>query len=546
MKVTFLLFLVLLCAVCTFLFNFSYLQQVEQKSSPSNASSKEPSSSLKKKLWKRKSPVHEIAGLSCQKYGGPEDDAAVAEMVYWRDIPSDAHYKSPYGSAGTTGPKNPKYLTFEPDEGHWNNKRMSMETVVVMAVAMGRILVLPPEQDLVYTEIFHFDSITKEFPLQVITMEEFLKREGLTGNLRDTNGNVKYPPDNKRVNWNKDMRHLWDHPLWPYLREVSTKVMWEIDKCVAAFSEKPGPGGEERLKEYLKQTEERLHSLIRIEGYTGNPTPVDAPPQDRLREMLGTRNAICVYDEKMQNAKYLHTMGDNQSRARLLAHFYVLLFFEDWRQDLLMKRFVRDHFRYTDELQCAAARIVNEMRQLAKNNGDPRGNFETFHIRRGDFLAFQKGSQVTAEDIYKNTRSVLVENSTIYIATDERDKSFFEALRKHYHIYFMDDFQHLMMGLGMSKFGMLDQLVASRGRTFVGLYYSTFTGYINRMRAYHAQKNQSPGYEDGIIQSYFYAERRFKYAMRQYRSISWPTWAREFPVAWRDIDHDVLEMDIHS
>ena len=57
-------------------------------------------------------------------------------MVYWRDIPSDANYTSPYANYGPS----PKYLTFEPDEGGWNNIRMSMETATALAVAMGRIL----------------------------------------------------------------------------------------------------------------------------------------------------------------------------------------------------------------------------------------------------------------------------------------------------------------------------------------------------------------------------------------------------------------------
>ena len=32
------------------------------------------------------------------------------------------------------------YLTFEPDGGGWNNIRMSMETVLGMAIATGRVL----------------------------------------------------------------------------------------------------------------------------------------------------------------------------------------------------------------------------------------------------------------------------------------------------------------------------------------------------------------------------------------------------------------------
>ena len=54
---------------------------------------------------------HVVAGLNCDKYGGPSNDIA-AEMVYWRDIPKDATYESPFQRLNT--PENPKYLTFEP------------------------------------------------------------------------------------------------------------------------------------------------------------------------------------------------------------------------------------------------------------------------------------------------------------------------------------------------------------------------------------------------------------------------------------------------
>jgi len=51
----------------------------------------------------------------------------------------------------------------------WNNIRMSMETVVVLAHAMGRTLVLPPEavmyllsDGLDFHDFFHLDALSKK------------------------------------------------------------------------------------------------------------------------------------------------------------------------------------------------------------------------------------------------------------------------------------------------------------------------------------------------------------------------------------------------
>lgn len=53
---------------------------------------------------------HKLAGLKCQeKYGGPADDYAEKEMVFWSDIPSDSSYKSPFMHS-----EEEKFLTFEP------------------------------------------------------------------------------------------------------------------------------------------------------------------------------------------------------------------------------------------------------------------------------------------------------------------------------------------------------------------------------------------------------------------------------------------------
>jgi hypothetical protein len=89
-----------------------------------------------KKIKKSTPHSDSIAGLNCDAFGGPPQEFA-QEMVYWKDIEEDNGYISPFYD-----PAVKRYMTFEPDGGGWNNIRMSMETVLTMAVATGRTLVL--------------------------------------------------------------------------------------------------------------------------------------------------------------------------------------------------------------------------------------------------------------------------------------------------------------------------------------------------------------------------------------------------------------------
>jgi hypothetical protein len=92
-----------------------------------------PSKQLPRTHARSRSVHHRVAGLSCKLHGGPSDKDA-AEMIYWRDIPADSTFESPFQN---TGP-SPKYLTFEPDEGGPNNVRMATETAIALAISMGR------------------------------------------------------------------------------------------------------------------------------------------------------------------------------------------------------------------------------------------------------------------------------------------------------------------------------------------------------------------------------------------------------------------------
>jgi hypothetical protein len=82
-----------------------------------------------------------LAKLSCAAYGGPDDQVA-SEMIYWRDIPSDARYVSPFLDQSTF---EEKFLLWDVDPAGFNNKRLSFENFVLLAHTMGRTLVIPPK-----------------------------------------------------------------------------------------------------------------------------------------------------------------------------------------------------------------------------------------------------------------------------------------------------------------------------------------------------------------------------------------------------------------
>jgi hypothetical protein len=300
------------------------------------------------------------------------------------------------------------------------------------------------------------------------------------------------------------------------------------------FPAEAGAEASTRLKLSLEAVwNESVPEALRIQSYTGRPTPVDGPTKLRFQEMIAHRKRLCMYDETMQEAKVLHFLA-----YPMRIHFYAFLFFEDWKQDLWMKRFVRDQVRYLDQVQCAAARVVNALREKARENGNERGVFDSMHIRRGDFEGHRLGMIVSSNVIFNNIHDVLEPNSTIYVSTDEQNRDFFDIFRQNYHLYFLDDFVHLLENVNTNFYGLVEQRIASRGRTFVAAYGSSYSDFIDRMIGYHSQVEKTDGYETGKISSYFYAPKDVKYAYREYRSVSFPLYAREFPVGWRDIDRE--------
>jgi hypothetical protein len=366
-------------------------------------------------------------------------------------------------------------------------------------------------------------------------MDEFLER-AMTGIFKDSLGTPIFPPHN-RTDWNgASNKELTELKKW--LRGSSKVLLWNPEDCLAAFPKSNDPADMQELEEATKRIE-KSGGFPQYQNFVGKPTPVNASAEERMKENMAERVALCLYDQKLQNTPWVHFPVDRNEdfQSRMLVHFYAFLFFQDWRQDLWMKRFIRDHVRYIDEIQCAAARIVHALRERVKRRG--ADDFDTLHVRRGDFQ--YTVTRADPPDIMEMLAKRLQNNATLFIATDERTKSFFDPLREQYDIVFLDDFKHELEGVNTNYYGMIDQLVASRGRLFFGCWFSTFTGYINRLRGYHADDHQTPGYEQGIIPSYYYALKDRFLHMQEFYPVKKSFYAREFPTSWRLIDTGVSD-----
>ena len=96
-------------------------------------------------------PLDKTPSLIGAMKGKISCDINVNELAYWNDPQGkiDVDFKTPFSNPFSST----KYITFEPDRGGWNNIRMSMEIMFVIAVATNRTLVLPPDQPLYLLDV---------------------------------------------------------------------------------------------------------------------------------------------------------------------------------------------------------------------------------------------------------------------------------------------------------------------------------------------------------------------------------------------------------
>jgi hypothetical protein len=248
-----------------------------------------------------------------------------------------------------------------------------------------------------------------------------------------------------------------------------------------------------------------------------------------------TRNQT-YWTSELQDHTLIHIRA-GEKKWRLLTHYYSFVHFTDPAIDNYFKRFVRDFLHYHDVIYCAAGKIVKALQVEARERGfetddQGAGGYSSMHVRRGE-LQYQK-VKIPAEEWYSNTKEIWKPKEILYIATDERNKTFFDPIAEHHDLRFLDDYFDLA-GLGdldPNYFGMIDTIVSSRARVFAGTFFSTFSGYINRLRGHHGLSMMDSWYS--------YLARKTK--MHTWEDVDHFAFAFEWPTGWVGIDADTTPL----
>lgn len=275
-------------------------------------------------------PMSRTPALLGARPGHIDCDEDVDDIAYWNDPQGDRdrNFVSPFATPSE------HYLTFEPDMGGWNNIRMSMEIIFVLAAVTGRTLVLPPKSPFYllgmgkqnarsFGNFFPLDHPDFKNKVKIMTMEDFLEKErhGLL-NIPDEEYEKIKPVADACV-------HTKDSPinclvLYEFLREVGVQ---------------PGMEG---MKNCL---------IFDLDHFQGKEMSADA--KNRTLRFCGEKRTPVYYDDEIHHPQLIHWNAGGHEH-RLLNHFYAFMFFTDPKIDNFYKRFVRDFLHYKDNIYCAA------------------------------------------------------------------------------------------------------------------------------------------------------------------------------------------------
>jgi hypothetical protein len=369
-----------------------------------------------------------------------------------------------------------RYITVEFFSG-FNNLRMQLEIIFVIAHVLNRTLVLPPKEVISHNER---PSLIEDFwdikdmrkAIRVLTWREYAEEVGVPPSDIDD-----VPKFSKHFELKAAQSNML--PNWAPLNSVL--MIPSIRAC----------------------KERSNHAAYKF------PSVVEFATKDRIQKLIELNSSYFT-------ASHLHFMTrfDRKPPYRLFGLYYAFIYFADVRWHSYYVRLVRKYLHYRAEIANAASLMINHI--LHDNPLFP--GFVSLHIRRGDFKLGYTSVMNSIENIIKEyapllerdkpspreiNRENLLYKIPLYLSTDESNFSYFDPLRAGFRVYQQPQLRkvlevarlqltnntansHLMWVMqNPDMLGPIEQMVCMGGKSFLGTMYSTFTAYIHRLRAHY-------------------------------------------------------------
>jgi hypothetical protein len=259
---------------------------------------------------------------------------------------------------------------------------MSFEIIFVIAAALGRILVLPPEQPmyLLRADVSKrhrgldgfFDMDKKR--VNYITMEEFIRREGHPGGQFPVptekmdevhNASKVCAKGRPRLKWDSGGLHSCDVMHDYLVKYATTPNITAHHQCLVfdkGMFERGVPDDPESAKEFC----------------------LSSKSSDPKEKRHFTRHM--VYATKQMQEPALLYIQAGKPPTRMLNHYYGYLHFTDFSIGNYYKRYVRDLLHLRQEIFCAAGKITKYLQDAARKGGfatdsEGGGGYSSLHIR---------------------------------------------------------------------------------------------------------------------------------------------------------------------
>lgn len=195
------------------------------------------------------------------------------------------------------------------------------------------------------------------------------------------------------------------------------------------------------------------------------------------------------------------------------------------------RRVLRDALHWHPTTFEVAARVIAQLGGLFA--------YSSIHIRRGDIQ--YEDAKTDAATTIKNIKGLIPLGSVLYIATDETDHGFFDALHKAYKVYQFRDFfrgegGHVLSryakkhGIDRRKVGQIETVICAAAEVFVSSQSSTFSGAIQKLHGYLGAKDTNV---------YHHTHRGEKLASREKRArkqrVAGTEYMTENPIQWEEV-----------